>query len=181
MAKKKNGIVTKESLAFFGLNEYVILSITSEWIDIIESPYWLQLDRTHEFVEELFKHSHGRELALLTARRHVHWLYQELCRLRIASFFSHIEVVSPNNAAEEKAFFLREYKPDLFVGDTVSDALAARKARIPFCAVTWGQHDRAHLIRESRFILDNPSELVALCVGSHPKFTEKRLHNLHDR
>lgn len=142
---KSSGKSTKQALMCLGIEECLASKIVVEWTRLIESPYWLQLDRTHDFVFDLLEFLEGKEIYLLTARKNPYWLRHELRRLKITKYFSEVYVVSPENVTEEKAGQLRHCKADIFIGDTVSDALAAQKANVEFVGVNWGQHNERHL------------------------------------
>lgn len=157
---KSAGRSTKQTLLFLGVEEFWASKIAIEWGKIIETPYWLQLDGVHDFVFDFLRSLRDRKIILLTARKNSHWLHHELRRLRISRYFDEVCVVSPENAVEGKTNQLARCKADVFVGDTVSDAMAARKANVEFLGVTWGQHDEGALVDNgcSR-VINDPLEL----------------------
>lgn len=143
---KRSGESTKQALINSGIEESCASNLVADWVRLIETPYWLNYDRSHEFIFDFFDFLSGRDVYLLTARKDFYFLHYELRRLRLNGYFRAVYVVSPENATEEKSQLLCRYKPDLFIGDTVSDLLASKKAECEFIGVTWGLHEEQYLL-----------------------------------
>jgi phosphoglycolate phosphatase-like HAD superfamily hydrolase len=114
---------------------------------MIEEPFWLGIDRVFPGVIEVLgaMKSCGAWLHLLTARSRPEWLFSQLRSLGLTEFVDKVTVVSPREAVEAKAAYLRESKPIAFFGDTETDFKSAGAACVPFFAVTTGQRSRQFL------------------------------------
>lgn len=107
------------------------------WNRDIEHWPWLGFDRLLPGVESVLRGGRFR-IAVLTARREKFFLHQQLDRLALTDRIDELVVVSPATAAAAKGDALRKLRPLAFVGDTESDAEAARLADIPFLALNCG-------------------------------------------
>ena len=76
---------------------------------------------------------------MLTARRDAAAVREQVARSGLPA--ARVLVVEPRRAAPEKAAVLRELAAVGLVGDTESDAAAAREAGVAFAAVGGGQRD----------------------------------------
>lgn len=157
---KTSGKSTREALGFLGMEHNVALDVSSEWVRIVEDSYWLQFDAVHGFVFDLMDSLSGKNVYVLTARRNKHLVDNQIRRLGIFGYLEAVSVVSPLNAIQEKAEQLKRLGADVFIGDTVSDAAAAKMAAVDFVGVSWGQHDGRYLLREGcGCVVNEPDEL----------------------
>lgn len=144
---KRNGNSTHSSSMLAGLPEAVGIRVAAQWISLIETPFWLALDRCHpDSIETLIKlRAANYKLIVITARQHKHWLNAQLSRLRLDCLVDAVFVVDPRDAAGAKARLLREHSTICFIGDTETDAAAAGLARTRFVALDRGQRDAEFL------------------------------------
>lgn len=116
------------------------------WTAAVEDPEWLELDAVlpaaHAALAELRRR--GARPLVITARRSADAVRRQVAE-RFGGELSEVHVVSPADAAGAKAALLAELGVHGFVGDTESDALAAKHAGVPFAAVESGQRSRAFL------------------------------------
>jgi phosphoglycolate phosphatase-like HAD superfamily hydrolase len=138
---KRAGKTTFSALVREGATEAKALKVAKDWQSSIEEPIWLALDTC--FADTLSTLKSLRmtqfEISLVTARSQRHWVSGQLTRLGMAEFLSYVEVVSPQDATEQKAALLRKSRPLLYLGDTEIDAAAAARADVSFCALDRGQ------------------------------------------
>jgi phosphoglycolate phosphatase-like HAD superfamily hydrolase len=144
---KREGASTRDAAIALGIPANLARRMSDEWIRMAEEPFWLGLDRCFDdTLPELRRiGTLGIERVLLTARTHRWWLLAELKRLRLDRVIDRVIVVNPARASEEKAQALGELEPLGFVGDTESDARAAKSSEVSFAAVDSGQRSRAFL------------------------------------
>ena len=138
---KRSGKSTLQALEILGTPTPLASKVAADWIAMIEEPQWLALDSafpgTHPWLTAV-KES-GHQLQLITARRRAEFLRPELRNLGLESFFSWIHCVSEGAVSSAKANHLQHSGARLFIGDSESDALAAKYAGCPFAAVSTGQ------------------------------------------
>lgn len=137
---KREGASNRDALLSGGADPGRIERICALWLETIETPYWATYDTLVQDGLSSLRRLRGIGVAtvLLTARRHHHWLHQQLHGLRLLPLFDQVFCVSPRSAAQEKATILRRLSPTVFLGDTESDFAAASEAGVPFRAVTTG-------------------------------------------
>lgn len=139
MRKKKEGASTFEYLIANNVEEIKAKVISKKWIESIELARFIENDRlypgTREMLLKLFQKS---DIYLLTARKDKKLVESQLRKLHILDFFKEIIVVDPVNSAIEKAKYLELIRPELFVGDTETDKLAADRTSIDFYPVNYG-------------------------------------------
>jgi phosphoglycolate phosphatase-like HAD superfamily hydrolase len=107
------------------------------WAREIEHWPWLGFDRLLPGVGAALAASRHR-IFVLTARRERFFLRQQLDRLGLTPLIDDLITVPPAEAATAKASQLKVLRPLAFIGDTESDADAARAAGTPFLAVSCG-------------------------------------------
>ena len=159
---KQNGLSTRKALVAQGFSQDAGDAVGDFWDRSIEEPSFLTLDRPQPGVLELLStlskcHS---ELIVISARKNAILLRQQLWYLGLLNYFSRIFVVKPQTSAMEKCALLQKICPDLYVGDTETDAKAARLANVNFCAVATGQ-------RNARFMRNSMTQL-----GDFPLITQ---------
>ena len=129
--KGKNNI---EYLVSKGIKESLAKEIQQEWIKNIENHGFLETDKLYsDAIDRLEKYSKENDLILVTARSNAELARQQIQKNGVAKYFKNIFIVSTGkNASKEKAKILKEQKAILMIGDTSSDAQAAREANIAF-------------------------------------------------
>jgi len=144
---KRNGATTKQALENAGLGLLDAARAYSIWSRCVEAPFWAGFDRPFRDVRATLKRlvQAGITPILLTARSRPEWVKPQLRALGLLPFLGDVYVVSPTNAADEKAAILAEWNAELYVGDTESDMDAARKAGSDFVAVSCGQRSSEYL------------------------------------
>ena len=120
------------------------------WLDLIESPEALTLDRVHQGAKQWLEASRsaGHELVLATLRQNSHALEEQLDRLDLTRFFDAVVACSPSAGAEGKAARATQaahHPVTLWIGDTELDARAASIAGCRCALVTSGLRDENYL------------------------------------
>ena len=146
-AAKRQGSSTQSALAAQGVGLPVAETIAAQWSDMIETPYWLGIDRLFDDVVTTLASLKAAKwrCVLLTARARRHWLHQQLSRLRLAPYLNQVIVVPPQGAGKAKADALARLRPVGFIGDTESDLSAAVAAGTEFVALDRGQRSAEFL------------------------------------
>lgn len=146
-AAKRAGAPTRDAIVAQGVPEPVAAAIAGDWVSAIETPYWLALDALFEDVPAALAslRAAGMRCVLLTARTCPHWLYPQLARLGLVPLLDQVIVVPPDAASAAKAKALVTLRPTGFVGDSESDAAAARAAGTPYVALDRGQRSAEFL------------------------------------
>jgi phosphoglycolate phosphatase-like HAD superfamily hydrolase len=146
---KRDGMSTLDALLHVGMSPSKAGQLSRNWRRHIEDPAWLALDSCFDDTLGVLcaARDKGYRLLLVTARTNPTWLRLQLLRLRLASFFDEVRVVSPRSARKEKANLLRRYSPLIYIGDTEVDVDAAACAQVPFFALDRGQRCRSFLAR----------------------------------
>lgn len=141
---KRQGKNNIDFLTSKGIAERLAKEIQGEWIKNIEKPEFLEADKLYpDAVELLEEYSKDNDLILVTARSNAELVKQQINKSNVAQYFKDIFVVpSGQTASDEKAKILKEQKAVLMVGDTASDAKAARLAGIDFKFHENGFHAR---------------------------------------
>jgi phosphoglycolate phosphatase len=184
---KRQGRTTRDALNALGFDEEDLERTVRAWSEAVERSEWLALDQPLPGAARVLERlrDEGRDPVILTARRNAEGAREAFERLGLPRP-AQLLVVSPNNAAEEKASALLAVGATCFVGDSESDAQAAAAARVPFAGVSTGQRDASFL--ESRGVEVFPSLSEALSAlratpsskagapGSHRASTPGRGH-----
>ncbi|URR35475.1 HAD hydrolase-like protein [Thermosynechococcus sp. HN-54] len=157
---KRSGLSTVAALNsyFPEVNSKIINCFVIRWLELIEQPCWIKLDRLFPWSRSSLEtlKSMNFSLVLLTARQRPENVLTFLKINEIDHLFSWLHIVSPQNAAEEKASLLLQVKPLYHCGDSETDALAAEKANVRFIGVSCGQRSREFLEQyDSLTILDD--------------------------
>jgi phosphoglycolate phosphatase-like HAD superfamily hydrolase len=127
-----------------GMDTGTATEIQKKWIENIESDKYLALDVLYDDALDLLnKYSAENDLILITARSNVDGLYKQIDKFNLRKYFSDIFVVQPGKtAAASKAEILKLQNAILMIGDTSSDAEAAKISGIKFLFHENGFHDK---------------------------------------
>jgi phosphoglycolate phosphatase len=144
---KRRGATTREALEELGYSPGTVAAVARRWMERIESEDWLRRDRalrgTRGVLADL--RQDGVVIVVLTARRSAEGARLSLRSAGIEEDIDTLFVVDPVGAVAGKARALRRCRAAAFLGDTESDAAAARRAGVPFVALATGQRSRSRL------------------------------------
>eukprot|EP00439_Symbiodinium_sp_Y106_P088270 s1_g806.t1 len=154
-AFKRDGLSTHDAALKLGLTSEDAAHVATRWVREIEDAYWLQFDSVYDDVNEFLRllWRHDVSFFVLTARRNKYLLKQQILRLAFLSD-TEIIVVTPQEAATQKAEVLRSRGAALFIGDSESDLKAAKIADVAFGAVGRGQ-------RNAKFLMASGADRVS--------------------
>lgn len=140
-AQKRRRQTTLAAYLACGLSEGQAADAARAWGEHIEDDVWLAQDPLLPRVDEALTlaESLAIPVKVLTARRRPDAVRAQLEHLGLLPRLAALHVVDPRRAELEKAELL--VGADLFIGDTESDAEAARLAGVPFIAVSSGLRD----------------------------------------
>jgi phosphoglycolate phosphatase-like HAD superfamily hydrolase len=152
---KRTGATTLQALEALGVTLELAIRATEAWTASIEDRCWLELDTLLPMSIEALLHAHEctLDVVVLTARRSVANVADELHRLHLDAFVDDLRVVDPNKALAEKAATLQTLKPFGYVGDTEVDWEAALQAVVPCVITTTGQRDHGYLLQRGVYRL----------------------------
>lgn len=142
----------REQLAASGA-EALYEEFSRAWLEQIERPELLALDRLQDGVTTKLREwrDRGIRLILATMRRHPDRLEEQLASLSIRAFFDHVVVCEHRWGGAGKARKVEDAVADLdpeqclWVGDTEVDVEAARSFGCPVWAVTGGLRTESYL------------------------------------
>lgn len=131
---KSNGKNNIDYLISKGITESVANKVQQEWIQHIEKEEFLKIDKlypeTHNILQ---KYAKNNDLILITARSNADAAKKQIKEEGVAEYFKEIFIVSPEkDVSIKKAEILKQQKAILMIGDTISDAKAAKIAEIDF-------------------------------------------------
>lgn len=131
---KRSGKNNIDFLISKGVDKKVAEDIQNEWISRIENTEYLELDMLYPETIDLLKiYSKENDLILVTARNNKTGLENQIDKFNLRQYFQKIFIVPSNkNTTVQKAKILKDQNVILMIGDTYSDALAAKKAGIEF-------------------------------------------------
>ena len=133
MYLKSGGMSTVEILKAKGVQENVAKSIAMDWVENIEEIQYLKTDKLIYGADIFLKMaSNNNKIVLITARKNINGLHQQLQDMHLKQYFYHICVVNPLNSKKEKTEILKQYKADCMIGDTEVDLYAALENKIDF-------------------------------------------------
>ena len=135
---KSNQDILRDS---FKYSDDKIACFVSDWMDKIESDYYLSMDTLIEGVEEfLTAVSKKNTLYVCTARQSIAQANKQLENLSILSFFQDVFVTEQEFTKEEllRKSGLSFSEHDWFVGDTGHDIMTGKKIGTQTCAVLSG-------------------------------------------
>lgn len=145
---KREGHANGKALIEAGIPESRIKPLCDAWIEAIEDDEWLTLDERLPGAADALRSAHdsGIELVIITARQRATGVHQALLRLELDKMITQVCVVSPISGVDkQKAAHLRDFKAELFFGDSETDYAAAQLAGIEFAAVACGQRNAEFL------------------------------------
>lgn len=141
---KRNGKNNLDYMMAKGIDENVAKTVQKQWVRDIELSKYLENDVLYsDAIELLDKYSKNNDLILVTARANVDGLNAQIDKFDLRKYFSGIFVVQPGKtAAVAKAEILNAQNAILMVGDTNSDASAAKIAGAEFLFRENGFHNK---------------------------------------
>lgn len=144
---KRTGATTLGALIISGIHPDVAKNVDAVWRSIIESDTLLAIDRPFPRIISTLSRlkEQGTQLYLLSARKRPEALLNQLETLNLANQFVEISVVDPQLVIQEKSQKLLSWKPDLYVGDSETDAEAAELSDTRFASVSSGQRSEQYL------------------------------------
>lgn len=142
----------REQLAVSGADK-IYDSFLTEWMNLIEQPDILVLDKLQPGVHAklLEWHDAGLQLILATMRRYPERLYIQLRQLGVDILFNHVVVCDYRLGGAGKAQNVKNAVPDLvpentlWIGDTEADIEAARISGVHVVAITSGLRTEEYL------------------------------------
>lgn len=141
-AFKENKITHEKILANqFGYQEAAIAQFVKQWMDLIETPAFLALDTNFPGIHDtLAGLSEQAQLLVCTARQHRKPVLEQLERLGLLPFFSHVLVTERRHSKDD---LIRHQCPELngndwMIGDTGEDVKVGKSLQIKTCAVLSG-------------------------------------------
>lgn len=135
---KSNQDILKEN---FGCTDSVIQKFVNDWMKLIESDYYLEMDTLIEgakvFLEKI---SQEHSLYICTARQFKPQVTKQLANLSILYFFKDVFVTEQKHTKAEllKKSDIEFSKEDWMIGDTGHDVITGKELGISTCAVLSG-------------------------------------------
>jgi phosphoglycolate phosphatase len=160
-ADKRMGATTRAALEAQGIAPDEARAAADAWVARIEDVRWLRVDAVLPGAAAAVAavRAAGLEPMVLTARRDAQAVRAQIAATGLE--VGRVVVVDPRRAADEKAAALQETGAVGLVGDSESDAAAARAAGVPFAAVGSGQRD-PRFLRERGIAPVYPDVLAAV-------------------
>ncbi len=147
---KRNGKNNVDFMLEEGIDISTAEEIQDEWIKNIENDEALQNDTLYSHAIELLEKYNNSDRVLITARNNEENLKRQLKQLEIEKYFKAIYVVAANKqTSQSKSQILQEIGAVLYIGDTLSDYNAAKKANIDFIHQDNGFHC-SHIISKHK-------------------------------
>lgn len=167
---KRSGANTRAALLGLGYEREIADRAAARWGERIEDDEWLARDRALAGVPGVLSRlrATGQEFAVITARRNAAGAEVSLRAAGLEPFVERLHVVDPASAAAAKAAVLRELGHPPFVGDSESDAEAARLAGVRFIAVATGQRSRGYLSRHGYAVMGTLAGAVRVLALARP-------------
>lgn len=131
---KSNGSNNVKWLLSKGINESLANEIQKEWIEKIESTYYLKYDKLYPGIYSMLsKLSQNNSLYLVTARSNDFAAREQIESLNISQYFEEIFIVPSSSMSQDyKSNYLISRNIDVMIGDTEIDFAAACKAKCQF-------------------------------------------------
>lgn len=144
-ALKREGRSTNSALHACGFSIEDAHEVAQAWVGRVEEPEWLRLDEWLPGARSALMRARadGLLLRIVTARQDPDALHSQLIALKVTSRVDQIVVVSPSTASASKVEHIAGSVA--FIGDSETDAMAAKSAGIEFLAVTSGVRSGAFL------------------------------------
>lgn len=135
---KRNGYSTEQYLRHKQHSD--IECINNKWVENIETPIYLEMDKlysfTYEFLEATFD---SYLLYLVTARKNEQGVIELLKKFNMVKYFTEIIIVKPGQgAANRKAEETIDKNIRYVIGDTETDYKWAKLIKAEFFAVNYG-------------------------------------------
>lgn len=146
---KRDGLNTRDALVATGTGPAEADRIAAGWGRIIETPSLLSIDTVLDGAEQALRRCRrsAYNVAIITARQSGWLLNAQMKALHLLPLCDKLIRVSPKNASIEKGEHLARMAPIVFLGDTESDAEAARRAGVGFIGLSGGQRSEDFLFR----------------------------------
>lgn len=174
--EKKSGKSNSLILEELGVERRISIQVQNNWLEEIETPFWLSLDRvfkdTHSALEEI-RAIRNVNLYLLTARRKSFLARSQLKSLGLVSYFDGIYFVNPKNATKEKEHILKASKASFLIGDSEVDLAAAYESNTGFYALDTGQRSKDFLLSCGATLIY--SSLSCVCSSILTEISHERL------
>ena len=147
---KTNGSSTFNALVKMKVSGEIAKYISKSWIDIIENPEWLDLDKLSNNVIPLLSQlkKSDNSTFIVTARKSEYLFLNQIKKLSIDQYFNKYFVVDPNQSRVQKTEILQKLKPSIFIGDTENDFYSANESGVKFIAVSSGQRTKQFLLNQ---------------------------------
>lgn len=138
---KRNGYNNIKWMINKGINRVFAEKYQQEWIEQIETEKYLAMDILYPNTYELLEEYAEYDKILVTARSNEQAVLQQIKKLGLDMQFKKVFVVSPfGNVPQQKASILKKMNASIMIGDTKSDAFAAKLAGISFRHLNHGFH-----------------------------------------
>ena len=152
---KRNGFSTERALIEMGYSD--ARQFHKRWVQTIENFSYCSLDKP--FKDSLpslkyLKTHYGSDIIILTARKSKYKVLQLIQRYGFANYLNDVIVVNPSSAVLEKAYYLKLIQPQIYIGDSETDYLAAINSNIRFIALSRGQRSRNFLIKYGKMRIE---------------------------
>lgn len=138
---KQNKVTNETILAKeFGLDAFAIARFVADWMERIEAPEFLALDKNFPFMHEALKRL-GKQarLHVCTARQHRELAVDQLDRLGLLTYFDSVMVTEQSRGKEELIASVPGLgAQDWMFGDTGKDIQVGQALGIKTCAVLSG-------------------------------------------
>jgi len=127
-----------------GVDEIFAKEIQKKWIEYIEKEEYLNIDELYSNAIHILNHyAQDNDLVLITARNNEKGLYNQIDKFDLRKYFRGIYVVnSCKNVSAYKAQILNKENASKFLGDTLSDKIAADIAKVEFEHFDCGFHNK---------------------------------------
>lgn len=149
----------------FGCTNSVIEKFVSDWMRLIESDRYLEMDTLIDgVVTFLEKVSQEHSLYICTARQSVSQVNKQLEILSILHFFDDVFVTEQKYTKAEllKKSSIKFNKEDWMIGDTGHDIITGKEITIKTCAVVSGFMSEEKLLNYAPDILINNVTLLSV-------------------
>jgi len=146
---KTNGLSTYNALIKMNVFPDQAYDISAGWMEIVENPEWLDLDKLRNYVIPLFKKlkEMNKSIFIITARKSEYFFLNQIKKLSIDNYIKKYFVVHPFKSREHKKEILNILKPSFFVGDSENDQYSAQKSGVKFIAISGGQRSDQYFIK----------------------------------
>jgi phosphoglycolate phosphatase len=157
-----NQAILKEK---FGYSEVEITKFMTDWMSLIETDYYLEMDKLIDGMMEFLKRAKKKHtLYVCTARQSVQQVNKQLSSLAIDCYFTEVFVTEQKLTKIEllKENKIKFSKYDWMVGDTGHDIMAGKEIGIQTCAVLSGFMDEKSLVKYKPDLILNNATLLSV-------------------